>query len=90
MTNNVDTIELTYDTKTKEIVFVYGLVIKTEEDGTNIIKTMSTEQRYPSEQIDALMGSVVENMQNNKKMLTEFKERLELLKDIKTKIDIQS
>ena len=90
MVDNVDTIDLTYDSKTKEIIFEYGLTETSEIEGTKIKKVTSTEQRYPSIKIDELMKSVRDNIKQNKKLIEEFKERLDKLKEIQIEIKRQS
>ena len=90
MVDNVDTIDLTYDSKTKEIIFEYGLTETSEIEGTKIKKVTSTEQRYPSIKIDELMKSVRDNIKQNKKLIEEFKERLTKLKEIQIEIKRQS
>ena len=90
MVNNVDTIDLIYDSKNKEIVFEYGLTETSEVEGTKIKKVTSTEQRYPSTKINELMSSVRDNIKQNKKLIDEFKERLSKLKEIQIEIKHQS
>lgn len=90
MSENIDTIDLTYDSKNKEIVFVYSLVDVTDDGTVKLKKTSITEQRYPSTQIDALMGSVVKSIQQNKKLIAEFKDRLTRLEKFKIEIESKS